>query len=441
MKPENQKKKLLVIGGGFAGLNLVKSLKSSLFEITLIDRANHHLFQPLLYQVASAALSPGEIAMPIRAIFKKRKNVRVIMAEVVRIERNQKKVYLANGSSHEYDYLVLATGARHAYFGKPEWETTAPGLKSIADALRIRQKILSAFEKAEALDAVGRLTVEEKQRLLTFAIVGAGPTGVELAGAIGEIAHKTLRSEFRMIDPESTRVILIEGANRVLNTYPPSLSNHAAKSLRKLGVEVMTQALVTEVSEKGVHIKSVSDTLPSGTGQPNENFISTANIFWAAGNAASPLVKTLSCEMDNAGRAIVNEFLNIKDDPAVFVLGDAACFKIGMEKPLPGVASVAIQQGRLTAQNLTGRQKGKPDKPFKYLDKGSMATIGRAAAVAMVGKFTFHGLFAWMLWSAVHIMYLIGFRNRVAVMMAWMWSYATDKRAVRLITYNEDTQS
>lgn len=439
MTKTEKKTRLLVIGGGFAGLNLVKNLKSDKFDITIIDRANHHLFQPLLYQVASAALSPGEIAMPIRAIFKRRKNVRVIMAEVNRIDRVHKKVIIADGSEFEYDYLVVATGARHAYFGRPEWETTAPGLKSIADALRIRQKILSAFEKAEALDAGGNLTPEEKQRLLTFVIVGAGPTGVELAGAIGEIAHKTLKSEFRLINPESTKVILVEGADRVLTVYPPALSEKAAVSLKKLGVEIRTNTLVTDLSSAGVNTKKTTPSEKTNTSNPPiEEFITTANVFWAAGNAASPLLKTLNSETDNSGHALVNEFLQLKDDSFVYVLGDAACFSFGLERPLPGVASVAIQQGRLTAHNLRNRSVNKPEKPFKYLDKGSMATIGRAAAVAMIGKFTFHGLFAWLLWSVVHVMYLVGFRNRLAVMMAWMWSYATDKRAVRLITYNED---
>ena len=418
-------KRLIVIGAGFAGLNLVKELAHEEIDILLIDRSNHHLFQPLLYQVASAALSPADIAMPIRAIFKNQKNVKVIMAEVKKINKKQNSIELVDGSTFDFDFLAVASGARHSYFGNDSWEEFAPGLKSIADALKIRQNILRAYEHAEMLSAENLLPPEELkstvEKLLTFVIVGAGPTGVELAGAIGEIAHKTLRYEFRNIDPHSTRVVLVEAFERILPPYPAELSARAEKSLKKLGVEVLTSSMVKKIRPNEILI--------------NDQKVAAGNIFWAAGNAASPLLQTIGCELDKAGRAIVNSYLQLPENENIFILGDCANLTTKDKKVLPAVAGVAIQQGKFTAKNISYSLKDQKLRPFEFHDRGTMATIGRASAVAQIGKLKFHGLTAWLLWSVVHVMYLIGFRNRVAVMSNWVWSYLTDKRSVRLITY------
>ena len=433
---------LVIVGGGFGGLTLARGLKRAQVDITLIDKANHHLFQPLLYQVATAALSPGHIAMPLRSIFRSQKNVRVLMNRVGEVRAAEKKIRLVSGDEFTYDRLVIATGARHSYFAHPEWEKNAPGLKSLADALRIRQKILATFEKAEAMvalrqgspgvlaamDGVGAsLVADEKaelKKLLTFVIVGGGPTGVELAGSIAEIAHYTLKHEFRGIDPHTTRVILVEGGEHLLMAFPGSLGDSAAKSLKKLGVEVRTKAVVKNVMYDGVYI--------------DDELVSASNVFWAAGNTASTLLTTLGTELDRAGRAIVGADLSLKEYPEISVIGDAAhSIDAATGKPLPGVAPVAIQQGQYLARKIAAELKGKKSAAFRYWDKGSMATIGRGRAVAMMGRLHFTGFIAWLMWSLIHVLYLVGFRNRFAVMILWMYSYITNRRTVRLITADD----
>ncbi len=415
---------IVIVGGGFGGLTVACRLKSAPVYITLIDKANHHLFQPLLYQVATASLSPGHIAMPLRAIFRGQKNVRVLMNRVGEIRAAEKKIRLVSGDEFSYDHLVIATGARHSYFAHPEWEKNAPGLKSLADALHIRQKILASFEKAEAMLAIGKEDDAELKKLLTFVIVGGGPTGVEMAGAIAEIAHHTLKKEFRGINPRSTRVILVEGGEHLLMAFPGSLGENARRVLEKLGVEVRTGAVVKSVMYDGVYI--------------NDEIVSAANIFWAAGNTASTLLKTMGSPLDRAGRAVVNAKLSPDLYPDISIIGDAAhCLDSATQQPLPGVAPVAIQQGQYVARKIiaTARGAGLPD--FHYWDKGSMATIGRGRAVAKVGRLHLTGFIAWLMWSLIHVLYLVGFRNRFAVMIIWMYSYITNSRAVRLITSDE----
>jgi NADH:ubiquinone reductase (H+-translocating) len=419
----NRRPHLVVVGGGFAGLTLARGLRRAPVDITLIDKANHHLFQPLLYQVATAALSPGHIAMPLRSIFRSQKNVRVLMNRVEKVLADEKKIRLASGDEFTYDRLVIAAGARHSYFGHDAWEKNAPGLKSLADALRIRQHILAAFEKAEAMLAIGKENPSELQKLLTFVIIGGGPTGVELAGSIAEIAHYTLRKEFRGIDPHTTRVILIEGAERLLMAFPGALGDSAEKVLSKLGVEVRTNSVVKNVMFDGVRI--------------GEEMISTSNIFWAAGNAAATMLKTLGTKLDRSGRAEVDEYLSLREYPEISVIGDAAHTLDEQGKLLPGVAPVAIQQGQYLAKKIRAEIAGKASQRFKYWDKGSMATIGRGRAVAKVGRLHLTGFIAWLMWSLIHVMYLVGFRNRFAVMTLWMYSYVTNRRAVRLITSDD----
>ena len=414
---------LVIVGGGFGGLTLARRLKNAEVSITLIDKANHHLFQPLLYQVATAALSPGHIAMPLRAIFRSQKNVRVLMNRVGEILPKQKKIRLVSGDEFAYDRLVVAAGARHSYFGHGEWEKNAPGLKNLHDALRIRQKILATFEKAEAMLAVGRENETELSKLLTFVIVGGGPTGVELAGSIAEIAHYTLKKEFRGINPSTTRVILVEGGEHLLMAFPGSLGKSAEKALTKLGVEVRTGVAVKNVMYDGVQI--------------GDELVSTANVFWAAGNTAATLLKTLGTPLDRAGRAIVGGDLSLADFPEISVIGDAAHAADASGQPLPGIAPVAIQQGQYLAKKIKAELKQKTIPPFHYWDKGSMATIGRGRAVAKIGKAHFTGLIAWLMWSFIHVLYLVGFRNRFAVMVLWMYGYVTNSRTVRLITSDD----
>lgn len=421
---------IIIVGGGFAGLTLARRLKRAPVYITLIDKANHHLFQPLLYQVATASLSPGHIAMPLRAIFRGQKNVRVLMNRVAEVCAPEKKIRLVTGDEFSYDRLVLATGSRHSYFAHPEWEKTAPGLKSLADALRIRQKILASFEKAEAMFAIGNADSAELRKLLTFVVVGGGPTGVELAGSIAEIAHQTLRKEFRGIDPRTTRVILLEGGDHLLMAFPGSLGENAKKELERLGVEVRLCSTVANVMYDGVQV----DGGPAGTTE----LISTSNVFWAAGNTASTLLRTLGTPLDRAGRAIVRSDLSLEAYPEICVLGDAAhCVDTATGKPLPGVAPVAIQQGQYLAKRIIAETKNKSVPPFRYWDKGSMATIGRGRAVARIGSIHVTGFVAWLMWSLVHVLYLVGFRNRFAVMLLWLYSYITNRRAVRLITADD----
>ena len=408
------RKKVVIIGGGFGGLNVAKKLTNTNLDVILIDKTNHHLFQPLLYQVATAALSPGDIATPIRAVLKKAKNIKVLMAEVTNINKSDKELLLDNGETIQFDYLIIAVGSRHSYFGKDEWEEHAPGLKTVSDALAIREKMLYAFEKAEMAK-----TNEEIDKYLTFVIVGGGPTGVELAGAIAEISKISMLKDFRNIDPSKTKIILVEGTDRILGAYHESLSKAAKKSIESLGVNVILKKLVTNIDENGVTIDDV--------------YYETKNVIWAAGNEASPLLKTLDTEIDRAGRVIVNNDCSIKDEENIFVIGDAANF-IENEKPLPGIAPVAIQQARYVADLIKHCVSGSNRKPFKYFDKGSMATIGRAKAIMQVGNFKTSGFFAWLSWVFVHIMYLIGFRNRYMVMSGWIWYYINMKNGIRLIT-------
>lgn len=410
-------KKVVIIGGGFGGLSAAKALKKSNLEIILIDKTNHHLFQPLLYQVATAALSPGDIAAPIRGIVSKQKNIRVIMGEVERIDVESKKVFL-NGDSVEFDYLVLSVGSQHSYFGKEQWEIYVPGLKTISDALKIRERILLSYEKAERLN-----DVKEIEKYLTFVIVGGGPTGVELAGAIAEIANKTMMKDFRKIDPSKTKIILVEADNRILTLYHPGLSSKAKKSLEKLGVTVLTGKKVTDISNKGVEF--------------GNEFIETTNVIWAAGNAVPSLIKSLNTETDRAGRAVVNSDCSIKNNPEIFVIGDAALF-IEEGKPLPAVAPVAIQQGRYVGKIIKEEIPFDERKPFRYFDKGNLATIGRAKAVMQIGKIKISGFIAWLAWVFIHIMYLIGFRNRYKVLAEWIWYYISYRHGIRLITHRTD---
>lgn len=416
---EARRPHVVIIGAGFGGLYAARALKRAPVEITVIDRRNHHLFQPLLYQVATAGLSPGDIAYPIRAILARQRNARVLLAEATAIDLEARKVILRDGEIG-YDFLILATGVRHAYFGHEEWEKLAPGLKSLEDALEIRRRILLAFEKAEREPDPLR-----RKELLTFAIVGGGPTGVELAGAIAEISRQVMVRDFRVIDPREARIILVEAGPRVLPSFPEDLSAKADAFLKKLGVEVWKQSQVSAI-ESGRILADGKETR-------------AATVLWAAGVRASPLARSLALELDRAGRVVVQPDLSLPGHPEVFVIGDLAAFLDQTGKPLPGVAPVAIQQGRHVAQNIPRMLRGQPSQPFHYFDKGSLATIGRAAAVADFGFVKFAGFFAWLAYLFVHIFFLIGFRNRFAVMFEWAWAYFTFQRAARLITGDIDT--
>ena len=405
---------IVIVGGGFAGLYTARGLKNADAAITLVDRHNYHLFQPLLYQVATAALNPADIAAPIRGILRHQRNVEVILGEVTAVDVDRRRLQLADGEL-TYDYLVLAAGATHSYFGHPEWEKAAPGLKTIDDALEIRRRVLIAFEAAE------RETDPQKQQAwLTFVVIGGGPTGVELAGALSEIARQTLVRDFRHIHPDSARVILVEGRERVLPPYPPDLSAKARQQLERLGVEVMTGAVVTDLSDRAV---CIGDTV-----------IPTRTVLWGAGVQASPLARSLGVPLDRAGRVLVEPDLTIPGHPDVFVLGDLAAAKQHHGSFVPGVAPAAIQAGQHTGRNLARAIAGQPLRPFRYRDKGSLATIGRASAVADFGRLRFGGLFAWLAWLLIHIFFLIGFRNRFLVITQWAWAYLTYQRGARLIT-------
>jgi NADH dehydrogenase len=395
-------------------LSAARALRRAPVEIALVDRRNHHLFQPLLYQVATAGLSATDIAYPIRAILRRQENAHVLLGEVVAIDVAKREVHLRDEVC-AYDYLVVATGATHAYFGHEEWAALAPGLKSLDDALSIRRKILLAFEHAErAKDA------EQRRVLLTFVVVGAGPTGVELAGAIAEISRQVLVHDFRAIDPREARVLLVEAGPRVLPPFPEDLSAKAEASLKRSGVEVRKGTPVTAIDARGVTI--------------GDERVDAATVLWAAGVAASPLAKTLGVPLDRAGRVIVERDLSIPGHPEVFIVGDLGAFLHQTGKPLPGVAQVAIQQGEHAAKNILRKIENQPTSIFRYVDKGSLATIGRASAVAEVGRFHFSGLFAWLLWLFIHVMFLIGFRNRVIVIFEWAWAYVTFQRGARVIT-------
>jgi NADH:ubiquinone reductase (H+-translocating) len=406
--------RVVIVGGGFGGLLAARTLARYPVRITLVDRQNFHTFQPLLYQVATAGLSPGEIAAPIRWILRSRRNVEVLMAEVQDFDLARKVVKLPDGEL-AYDYLIVASGASHAYFGHDEWEPFAPGLKTIEDALEIRRRVLLAFELAERQAASGKEQVQ-----LNFVVVGGGPTGVELAGTLAEIARRALANEFRTIDPQKTRIVLLEGGPRVLPAYPEDLSRSAEEQLRRLGVEVHTSALVTRVAPGAV--------------QMDETRMPAAVVLWAAGVAASPLGKRLGAPLDRAGRVLVNPDLSLPGHPEVFVVGDLATLKDENGKLLPGVAPVAMQEGKATAHNIAAELRGEPRKNFHYCNKGNLATIGRAAAVAEFGKIHISGFVAWLAWLFIHVFFLIGFRNRIIVLVQWAWSYFTYERGARLIT-------
>jgi NADH dehydrogenase len=411
---QRNRSRVLIVGAGFGGLLAARTLARYPVQITLVDRQNFHTFQPLLYQVATAGLSPGEIAAPIRWIMRGHRNVEVLMSEVRDFDLARRTVKLEDGEVG-YDYLIVAAGASHAYFGHDEWEPFAPGLKTIEDALEIRRRMLLAFELAERQAASNKEQVQ-----LNFVVVGGGPTGVELAGTLAEIARQVLANEFHSIDPKRTRIILLEGGPRVLPAYPEDLSRSAEEQLRHLGVEVHTSALVTQVVPGAVKM--------------GETRLPAAVTLWAAGVAASPLGKKLGSPLDRAGRVLVNPDLSLPGHPEVFVIGDLAALKDDDGKWLPGVAPVAMQEGKATAHNIGSELRGELRKNFHYWNKGNLATIGRAAAVADFGKIHISGFLAWLSWLFVHIFFLIGFRNRLIVLIQWAWSYLTYERGARLIT-------
>ena len=412
----NSKPRVIIVGSGFGGLEAAKKLACKDVNVTVIDRTNYHLFQPLLYQVATAALSPADIAAPVRAVLSKCRNVEVILAEVQSVDVDAKKVKTVDLDIN-YDYLILATGARHSYFGHDEWEKLAPGLKSLEDAIELRRRILLAFEYAE------KITDEAARRAaLNFVIIGGGPTGVEMAGAIAEISRHTLAKDFRHINPSEARVILIEGEPRLLAAYPEDLSASARKQLMDLGVEVRTGARATKLSEAGVQV--------------NGEFIPCRVKIWAAGNTASFVGKTLGSPVDRVGRVIVNDDLTIPGHPEVQVIGDLANFPHQTGKPLPGISPVAMQEGRHAARNVLTMIQGRKPQRFRYWDKGTMATIGRNKAVADLKFMHLSGLPAWLAWLFVHVVFLVGFRNRLLVLFQWAWAYLTFDKGARLITRN-----
>ena len=409
-----RKKRVVIVGAGFGGLSVAKALGNSSVDVTVIDRHNYHLFQPLLYQVATAGLSPADIASPIRSILSGYKNAHVVLADVTGIRVDEKTV-IAEGRHIPYDILIVATGAQHAYFGHDDWAAHAPGLKRVDDATYLRRRILVAFERAET-----EPDINKQRGLLNFVVVGGGPTGVEMAGAIAELARKALAADFRKIDPRDARVILVQGLPKILPSFPPALSDRAREDLERLGVEVRLNQTVTQCDVDGVAL---------GTER-----ISAATVVWAAGVMASPAGSWLGVETDGVGRVKVNPDLSVPGHPEIFVIGDTSHCAGASGAPLPGVAPVAKQQGEYLARLLKARFLGKDYAPFRYRDFGIMATIGRKSAVAQLWGVHFDGLLAWLLWSAAHVYYLIGFRNRLAVMMNWMWNYFTFERGTRLIT-------
>jgi NADH dehydrogenase len=423
-----ERHRVVIIGGGFGGLYAAKAFRKLPVDLTVIDRRNYHLFQPLLYQVATGALSPGEIAAPIRHVLHKQQNTRVLLGEVIDIDTAAKQVVLRAGDREPYDTLIVATGATHYYFGHPEWERNAPGLKTIEDATEMRGKILVAFEHAEL-----EHDPELRRAWLTFVVVGGGATGVELAGALGEIANDTLKHDFRSIDSREARIFLVEGEERVLPPFPPDLSHHAEKSLVQLNVQVRVKARVTSLDENGVMVTS---TCPDGA--PKNEIIPAKTVLWAAGVYASPLGQVLhdraGAPLDRAGRVIVNPDLSIPDHPEVLVIGDLASYSHQTGKPLPGVAQVAMQMGEYAVKLTRARMDGRTLPPFNYFDKGNLAAIGRAEAVADMGRIHLWGWVARVIWLVVHITYLIGFDNRLVVITEWAYNYFTHNRGARLIT-------
>ena len=411
--------RVIIVGGGFGGLWAAKALANKPVDVTLIDRKNHHVFQPLLYQVATAVLSPGEIAQPIRRILHYAKNIEVILGEVIGFDTQQKRVRLDDGSEVAFDYLIVAAGARHAYFGHDDWEVSAPGLKTLEDAVEIRRRVLLAFELAER-DAY--LKGEHEQ--LNFVVVGGGPTGVELAGAIADIARQALAKDFKAIDTRKARVILFEGSDRVLGTFAQDLSESAKSQLEDLGVEVRLNSFVTDIAAGKVKV--------------GEEWIDCDVVVWATGVAASPIGKLLGVETDKAGRVFVEPDLSIPGHKNVFVIGDMASIAQENGEPVPGVSPAAMQMGTATAKNILGELNGAERKKFRYVDKGTMATIGRSKAIAHLAGLKFKGFIAWMMWLFLHVFFLIGFRNRMAVLLDWFWAYLTRERSARLITGDAD---
>ncbi len=435
--------RVVIVGGGFGGLVAARTLRGAPVDVTLIDRRNHHLFQPLLYQVATGGLSPANIAAPLRRVFSRQRNCTVMLADVVGFDVEQRRVRLGPppGLPDQpvpidvaYDWLIVAAGARHNYFGNAAWESLAPGLKSLEDATAIRSRILAAFEAAEAAVLGGASAQEAARQWLTFVIVGAGPTGVELAGTLAEIARDTLRHDFRAIDPAAARIVLVDAADRVLPAYVPELSNRARRSLERLGVEVCTGALVANIEPGRVVVRV----------DGREEALAARLVLWSAGVQASPLGRLLvesghdgarlEERLDRAGRVRVASDLTLPGRPEIFVIGDLAALTGADGRPLPGVAPVAMQQGRHAARQIAARLAGKTTRPFRYVDKGSMATIGRAAAVADFGRVRMWGYPAWLAWLFVHLAFLIEFQNRVLVLLQWAWNYATWQRSARLIT-------
>ena len=415
-KTEKRSPTVVIVGGGFGGLRVARGLQNAPVSVVLIDRRNHHLFQPLLYQVASAALSPADIARPIRSILRKQKNTQVLLDEVTAVDPEAKRVHLRNTEPLHYDWLVLAAGAGHAYFGNDHWASFAPGLKSIEDALEIRRRVLLAYEAAEQAESE-----KERRRRLTFVVVGAGPTGVEMAGALREIASETIPADFRRVDTRTARVVLVEGQDRILSAMSKGASERAQEALQGMDIEVRLNTFVTDVDAEGVFL--------------GEERLEAANVIWAAGVRASPIGKTLGSPTDSAGRVVVEADCSVKGHPNLFVIGDMAS-QTSDSTPVPGVAQGAIQMGDFVARLIKeeARTGSRREAVFKYRDKGSLATIGRARAVADVFGMTLGGLGAWVLWSGVHIAFLIGFRNKVFVMLSWMWTYIRNTRGARLIT-------
>ena len=410
---------VVVIGGGFGGLKFLQRARSSKIQFTLIDKQNHHLFQPLLYQVATAVLSPANIAFPIRRMFKNYKNVKVILDEAVDINRDEKTVTISNGDNIKYDQLIVSTGSKHSYFGNEDWSKYSNGLKGINDALQIRERLLRAFEKAE-----NEKNIDKRAKYLNFVVVGGGPTGVEMAGSIAEIAFNNMKEEFRNFKSSDANVYLIEATEKILPMYSDRLSGKAKKYLEDFGVEVRT-------NEKVVKIENDLVTT-------DKEDIHTDNVVWAAGNEASPIIEKLNTKTDNEGRAIVDPDCSLKDDGNVFVIGDAANYKDKKNNTLPGIAPVAIQQGKYLAKVIKSKTIKKDRKPFKYNDKGMMATVGRYKAIGKIGSIEVSGFLAWLFWSAIHILYLIGYRSKILVVIEWIFSYLFNKKGTRLI-YREPT--
>ena len=410
---------VVIIGGGFGGLYAARALRGAAVRVTVIDRRNHHVFQPLLYQVAMAALSPGDIASPIRWILRRQRNVEVLLAEARAIDATRQIVTLADGEIG-YDYVIVATGSTHAYFGHDEWRPVAPGLKTLEDALEMRRRVLLAFERAEREPDPARRAI-----LLTFVVIGGGPTGVELAGALAEISRQSLARDFRHFDPGSARIILLEGGPSILTSFPEALRQSALSDLQRLGVDVRTGSVVTGVSRGRVTV--------------GDKHVEAETVLWAAGVAASPLGATLGVPVDRAGRVRVEPDLTVPGHPNVFVIGDLASLADENGKPLPGVAQVAIQMGQHAVRNILRSIERQPMRAFRYKDLGNMATIGRNSAIADFGSFTMKGYPAWLAWLFVHIMNLIGFRNRLVVLVQWAWAYFSYQRAIRLITGEHPT--